>query len=507
MSEYIYVLGMDGKPQMPTRRRRHVNKLLNTGKARIAEHVPFTIQLLYENNPTVQPVMMAEDPGRTNIGTAVVGLKGQLYLSAVVETRNKEIRKLMDKRRACRRASRNGERKVRQRRAKRFGTMLKAGMLMRKLPQYGEDGFITCHVIRNTEARFCNRKRPKDWVTPTVEQLLRTHINLVHKMQKFLPITDVAIEVNRFAFMLLEDPSIAGVDFQKGPLKGYSNVNDVVFDQQEGKCLLCGQPIEHYHHIIPKSKGGSNTLGNIAGLCCNCHDTVHKNEDIQKALKDKKSGLMKKYAALSALNQAIPFIYKRLVEEFGEEHVFTCTGRETALVRKSLGYTKTKKNQLHEVDAYCIALLALGCADAVLPTFEHVYQMKQFRRQNRANINNQRERSYYYEGRLVAKNRKDRIEQKDDSLETWYQKIVQQYGEKEAERRRSVLQVKKSTRHYNTPGRLIPGTVFYCNGERHVLNGQITNGQYFKAVGDAKTNYPAKKCRIVKQNEGLVFLG
>ena len=112
-----------------------------------------------------------------------------------------------------------------------------------------------------------------------------------------------------------------------------------------------------------------------------------------------------------------------------------------------------------------------------------------------------------YKNKLVAKNRKDRIEQKDDSLETWYQKMVQQYGEKEAERRRSVLQVKKSTRHYNTPGRVAPGAVFYCNGERHVLNGQITNGQYFKAVGDAKTNYPAKKCRIVKQNEGLVFLG
>lgn len=103
MPEYIYVVGMDGKPQMPTRRRRHVNKLLNTGKARIAEHVPFTIQLLYENEPVLQQIMMAEDPGRTNIGAAVVGLKGQLYLPAVVETRNKEIRKLMDKRRACRR--------------------------------------------------------------------------------------------------------------------------------------------------------------------------------------------------------------------------------------------------------------------------------------------------------------------------------------------------------------------------------------------------------------------
>lgn len=370
MPEYIYVLGMDGKPQMPTKRRRHVNKLLNTGKARIAEHVPFTIQLLYENSPTLQPVMMAEDPGRTNIGAAVVGLKGQLYLPAIADTRNKEICKLMEKRRACRRASRNGARKARQRRAKHFGTMLKAGMLMRKLPQYGEDGFITCHVIRNTEARFCNRKHPKDWVTPTVEQLIRTHINLMHKMQKFLPITDVAIEVNRFAFMLLENPTIAGVDFQQGLLKGYHGIQDAVFDQQDGECLLCGKPIEQYHHIVPKSKNGSNTLGNIVGLCRNCHDAVHKDEDVQKALKDKKSGLMKKYTALSALNQAIPFIYKRLVEEFGEEHIFTCTGRETTMVRKSLGYTKTKTDQLHEVDAYCIALLAHGDIDAENPTFE-----------------------------------------------------------------------------------------------------------------------------------------
>ena len=72
MPEYIYVLGMDGKPQMPTTRRRHVQKLLDTGKARIAESVPFTIQLLYDNDPVLQPVTLAEDPGRTNIGLAIL---------------------------------------------------------------------------------------------------------------------------------------------------------------------------------------------------------------------------------------------------------------------------------------------------------------------------------------------------------------------------------------------------------------------------------------------------
>lgn len=115
MPEYIYVLGMDGRPQMPTTRRRHVQKLLNIGKARIAEHVPFTIQLLYKNDPVLQSVMLAEDPGRTNIGLAVLSLEGDLLLSAVTETRNKEIAKLMLDRRKNRRASRNGERKARQR--------------------------------------------------------------------------------------------------------------------------------------------------------------------------------------------------------------------------------------------------------------------------------------------------------------------------------------------------------------------------------------------------------
>lgn len=136
---YIYVIGMDGKPQMPTKRRRHVQKLLDTGKARITERVPFTIQLLYDNDPVLQPVILAEDPGRTNIGVATLDLKGNLLLSAAVETRNKEIAKLMEKRRQCRRASRNGERKARQRLAKKYGTMIQAGMRMRKLPQYAAD--------------------------------------------------------------------------------------------------------------------------------------------------------------------------------------------------------------------------------------------------------------------------------------------------------------------------------------------------------------------------------
>lgn len=346
----------------------------------------------------------------------------------------------------------------------------------------------------------------KGWVTPTVEHLIRTHINLVHKIQKYLPITDVAIEVNRFAFMLLEDPSITGIDFQSGPLKGFDNVNAAVSDMQHGKCLLCGKPINQYHHIIPKSKGGSDTLKNLAGLCKNCHVAVHTDEKVSKRLQSKKAGLMKQYAALSAINQAIPFICQRLEAEFGKEHVHYCTGLETSIMRSSLGFEKTKDNQLHEIDAYCIALQSAGIVLNIVPAFNKVYQIKQFRRQNRANINNMRERTYYLDGKVVAKNRKSRFEQKGESLETWFPKVVEKYGIKEAERMRSRLKVKKSTRYYNAPGRVMPGAVFFYKGERKVLTGQLSNGQYYRAVGE-KMNYPARDCRITKQNEGLVFVG
>ena len=503
---YIYVLGMDGKPQMPTTRRRHVQKLLDTGRARIASHVPFTIQLLYKNDPVLQPVTLAEDPGRTNIGLAALSLKGDLLFSAKVETRNNEIAKLMEKRKQCRRASRNGERKARQRLAKKFGTMLKAGLLMRKLPQYDAEKFITCHVIQNTQARFSNRRRPDGWLTPSARHLVQTHVNLVHLMQKYLPITDAGLEINRFAFMQLEDPSISGMDFQNGPLKGFDDLHAAVRELQNGKCLLCKKEIEQFHHIVPRSRHGSNTIGNIAGLCHKCHEKVHKDEKAEKRLKKKKKGLDKKYGALSILNQAIPFICKELETEFGKEHVHYCTGRETAVLRRSFGYHKTKENQLHEVDAWCIGALSLDRTPEKTPDFQNGYTIKQFRRQDRAIIKAQTFRTYKLDGKTVAQNRKKRTDQKSDSLEDWYLKQVQLHGQKKAARMRSRLTVKKSQRRYNNPEKMLTGAVFLYKGKRYVMKGQHCNGDYLQAVGMGSRDFPVKECTIIKRSQGLVFL-
>ena len=494
MPGYVYVLSHDGHPLMPTKRRGHVEKLLKRGKARIASHMPFTIQLKYQTEETCQPLIMGIDPGRSNIGVSVLNKKRDIVFSAVCKTRNKEIRKLMEKRKTCRRASRRGERKARQRRARRFGTMLKAGFLMRKLPHCESE--VLCKIIRNTESRFCNRTRPKGWLTPTVEQLVRTHSSLLRKVKRILPVTDVAVEVNRFAFMLLENPGITGLDFQNGPLKGYTDVKAAVYDMQGGSCLMCGVEIEAYHHIIPRHKGGSDTLKNLAGLCGRCHERAHTEPGFAEKLQSRKSGMLKKYHALSALNQ----------EELGESHVHFTDGRRTAEARKVLGLKKSyPENPCHAEDACIIAASGFGVQPKIFQ-MENIYTIRQFRRHDRALVKAQRERTYYLEGKAVAKNRRRRFEQTVPSLHDWYLVQKKLYGKVEAHRLQQMLSVKRSKRNYNNLRRIMPGARFIYGGQEHVLTGQMANGRYYRAYGCGEKNFPASKCRILRQNEGLVYV-
>jgi len=476
---YIYVLAPDGRPLMPTKRHRHMYKLLKRGKARIASHVPFVIQLKYNTPGITQPLFGGTDPGRTNIGNAVVTGDGTVVYKDHVETRNKDIPKLMRERAGFRRASRRGERLARKRLAKKFGTT-REFLEGRMLPGYEKP--VMLKDIINSEARFNNRKRPAGWVTPTTRQLIQTHVNMVRRICKFLPVTHWALETNRFAFMLMEDGSVKGIDYQNGRLKGFESVNDYVKNIQRGRCACCGSRIAHYHHIKPRSEGGSGRPENIVGLCAPCHEAVHTGK---LSLSD--IGERKKYGALSVLNQAVPFIYKELEAMFGDGFS-ACAGYETAALRELYGIEKD-----HDSDAVCIAAHSLTLTE--LCDRCHTFSVRQYRRHDRALIKAQRERTYYLDGKAVAKNRRPRFEQKGPALS----------GLGLTRQETSRLRVKKSTRYYNDHGRLLPGAEFMYGGTRYVMSGQLSGGAYFRAVGNAKTNFPASKVRLSHKNKGLVY--
>ena len=498
----VYVQNKNGKPLMPTTRCGHVRHLLKTGEARVVERIPFTIRLLYEAPGVTQPLYLGIDPGRTNIGVAVVGEDTKGVLSAQLETRNKEIPKLMAARKSHRGAHRKLKRQdKRRRRARAAEATASMPVIERRLP--GCDEPIQCHDIRNKEARFNNRRRPEGWLTPTANHLLLTHLNLVRKLQKYLPITDVVLELNRFAFMAMDHPNIQRWQYQRGPLYGQGSVKDAVFALQEGHCLLCKGGIDHYHHVVPRHKGGSETLENRVGLCEKHHDLVHKDEAWMQKLAAKKAGINKKYGALSVLNQIIPGLLAQLADLF-PGHVYVTEGKDTAVFRNEHEVPKD-----HHLDAYCIACSALSVSKAYAPT-DKPYRIVQFRRHDRQACHQQMlDRKYKLDGKLVATNRHKAMEQKSDSLEEFRTRMVAEYGAAEAEQIISRLQVVDHPARYKDMERPMPGSTFICDGKVSVLQGSQgrNNGTPNYYVGTDGVRHLFGRCIVLRANTGIQFCG
>lgn len=508
MAYRVYVQDINGNPLMPTTRFRKVRLMLNSKKARVAKDKPFTIRLQYTiENPVVQELYGGIDGGRTNIGNAVIDGNGYTVYTDHVTTRNKEVHELMDDRKAHRNASRRGKRLCKKRRAKKNHTTThKYDGAGRILPGYEKP--VMLKDIVNKEARFNNRiakyKKPTGKLNPTTRQLVQTHLNHVKQICEILPVNDWTIELNKFSFMEMEDGTVYGSDFQNGRLKGYASVEDYVSTQQNGTCAFCKKPIAECHHIIPKSKGGSDGPENRVGLCKTHHVEVQNGE----LTSEKLAGAKKKYAGTSAWNQAMPFVVEELIKLFGADHVHFCTGYETKEARNFYGIPKTHSN-----DAVCIA--ALGAEIDLKCNPCEPYEVMQFRRHDRSIIKCQHERTYKMatgkldakgkpEYVIVGKNRRKRMDQKYDSLENWYNKQTTIYGAARARQMLSTLQVVKSSRSYNNLKRLLPGTVLKHQGRRYILRGSLTNGKYYRMVDTGNANFSARDCKAL-YTKGLVY--
>ena len=471
--------------------------LLDRGKACIVSRRPWVIRLKYQvDDPVLHDYAGATDPGRTNIGQALIDMNdSKVVLLAKIETRNKDIPKLMSERASHRQASRAGERQRRKRRShkcKQFNHEIKekGG---RKLASCDE--MIPVKDIINTEARFENRKRPKGWLTPTATQLVRTHLNWAKMMKKLANVTDWCLEINKFAFMKLDDGKIYGVDYQNGQMKGFDSIEDYVFARQEGVCGMpgCQNRIEHCHHVVPKHKGGSNLPDNRIGLCHECHERIHTGKATIPV-----EGFKKQYGALSVLNQAIPYIYKGLVEISGEDHVHLCSGYETSVMRKELDLPKE-----HHLDALAIYSACLGDIDIALDKLPDCHQVRQFRRHDRQRVRAQYERTYKLDGKTVAKNRKPRFEQPKDFPALSEAKLTPEQISK--------LTVRTSYRSYKDPSRILPGALYLVEGKTCTLTGQQHYGEYLLFKHDIVDDegkvvaVKAKDCKFLYLNKGLVF--
>jgi len=237
----VYVLNMRGEPLMPTTSRK-ARILLKGGKAKVIKRTPFTIQLTSATGEAKHDITLGIDSGYEHIGISALTEKKELY-SAEVQLRTDMV-KLNSERRQYRRGRRN----------------------------------------RNTwyrQPRFLNRKKSDEWLAPSIQHKLDSHIKLINKVKELLPITRIDIEVAAFDIQKIKNPDISGVEYQNGVQKDSWNVREYVLHRDNHTCQACHgkskDPILETHHIISRQVGG-DAPSNLLTLCQTCHKKVSKGK-------------------------------------------------------------------------------------------------------------------------------------------------------------------------------------------------------------------------------------
>ncbi len=322
----VYVINKNGNPLMPCKEAK-ARHLLEQGKAIVVTRTPFTIQLAWDCIENTQPITLGVDSGYQNIGLSATTDKQEVF-SAEVQLR-KDMVKLNSERKMYRKNRRN--RKTRYR-----------------------------------EARFLNRRIPKEWLAPSIQHKLDSHIKVIDMVKKILPITRIVVEVAAFDIQKINNSEIEGKEYQNGEQSGFSNVREYVLYRDGHICQNCkgksGDKILEVHHIVSRQTGG-NRPANLITLCRTCHDKATQGD---LKLKVKTSNGFKAESFMTMVRW-------RLIDKLRE------LGND---VSHSYGYlAKSKRRKLsleksHINDAFVIAN---GTNQSRL----NGYQIKQVRRSNR----------------------------------------------------------------------------------------------------------------------------
>lgn len=304
----VYVLNQNGQPLMPTENHAKVRVLLKQGRAKVVNKCPFTIQLLYSSTNYTQKVTLGVDSGSKHIGLSAT-TKDKVLFESDVELRN-NIVDLLSARRELRRSRRSRK-------------------------------------TRHRKPRFDNRRRRDGWLAPSVKQKVDSHITMIAKVHKILPISNIVVEVASFDIQKIKNPAISGADYQQGEQLGFWNVREYVLFRDGHKCQCCHgkskDKILTVHHIESRKTGG-NAPNNLITLCETCHTGYHKG--IVKLPKTIHRGMSFKDATFMGIMRWA--LYEKLKTIYSD--VKLTYGYITKNIRINNGLPKD-----HYIDARCIS--------------------------------------------------------------------------------------------------------------------------------------------------------
>jgi hypothetical protein len=321
----VYVFSKGGKPLMPCSCAK-AKRLLKKGGAKVIKRSPFTIQLTFDCEEKVQETILGVDTGYKNIGFSAISEKKEL-ISGNILIENRMVKRL-EERKMYRRNRRN--------------------RLWYRKPRW--------------KNKVSTKK--KGWLPPSVERRFLTHIRVIKRINKLLPISKTIVEVGNFDIQKIENPNIEKVQYQQGTMYEYRNRIAYLISREKGVCQYCGKKYQkgnpwRLHHIWGRLKDRPQDWTLVHE---GCHERLHKN---------KEEGLLQKKKAKSYKDSTFMNIIRWRFKEYLSNVEFTY-GNITFQNRIDINLNKSHIN-----DSFVIAGGTLQ--KRILP-----FELRQKKRHNRS---------------------------------------------------------------------------------------------------------------------------
>jgi len=319
----VFVVDRRKHPLMPCSERR-ARLLLTRRRAVVHRLYPFTIRLKDRSREAsqVQPVILKVDPGSQITGMALVReettpegpVHHALHL-AELSHRGEAVHKALQQRAAYRRRRRSAN-------------------------------------LRYRPPRFAHRKRTPGWLPPSLLSRVGNVLTWAQRYQRWVPLTRIDVERVKFDLALLQNPELTGVEYQRGDLFGWE-VRSYILEKFQHRCAYCGrgETIFELDHVLPRSRGGSSRVSNLALSCHACN--VAKGNQTASEYGHPEVEVQAKHplrdaAAVNATRFALVEALRLLDLPIG-----TWSGGRTRFNRDRFGIDKG-----HGLDALCVGDLA-----------------------------------------------------------------------------------------------------------------------------------------------------
>lgn len=321
---------------MPCSEKR-ARKLLAAGRARVHRVVPFVVRLVdrQQADCKLQLLRIKLDPGSKVTGVAVARETETINPSSGETERSAVVLNLLEI----------------NHRGSRISEVLTARRQMRRRRRGN---------LRYRAPRFLNRRNQgKGWLAPSLQHRIDTVVSWVNRLRRWAPVTALSQELVRFDTQALQNPEIAGIEYQQGTLAGYE-AREYLLEKWGRRCAYCskvGIPLQ-IEHIHPKARGGTNRISNLTLACeaCNLKKGAHSIEDFLdgrpetlKRIRAQASRPLKDAAAVNTTRWALANVLKKTGLP-----VELASGGRTKFNRVRLGIPKQ-----HALDAACVGQVTI----------------------------------------------------------------------------------------------------------------------------------------------------